>query len=436
MSRSITIQTPTGAPAVIAAPADGSDNLNADVSALIAEVEALRLRLAALEQRSPAAAPEQLPGRQARPRPSRKTVAWLTTGAALAMLAGASVVYGETDAFFISKEGDVAIGPHGGLFVGKAGNVGIGTDTPSPDSKLQVKGKIAAESLIVDNVGIGTQTPSPDNKLEVKGKIAAQSLNAAIDARSPVFATLDQSVKIEGSGGRNMFSDNEKAGDLRVGAAWGTPGIYSEKGDVVVGSVSNNVWLYGKVAISKQGDAQKRNQPETLYVDGGIKSTGTVVGNIKTRFQVNNNPELTLSKPNWRYLMTLTGGGRASRTQTIPTEVLIALCGPPDGCTAVLGRRLWSPNETTSWSNTFHFIYDSNALRFTADAPFNRDGFTIKGQNLNYVANAGSRGGDYCFLTPETWENNQNKGNLGNGLQLRIDGGDRPERECTLTLIP
>ncbi len=62
------------------------------------------------------------------------------------------------------------------------------------------------------NVGIGTYTPNAGNKLEVNGKIAAQSLN-----------TLDQSVKIEGSGGRNMFSDNEKAGDLRVGGAWGTP---------------------------------------------------------------------------------------------------------------------------------------------------------------------------------------------------------------------
>ena len=188
-------------------------NPNTDVSALLAEVATLRRRLAALEC-SQTAAPGSS-GRQAKPRTSRKTVGWLTTGAVLATIAGASVVYGQTavDAFFISKEGDVAIGPPGGLFVGKAGHVGVGTNTPSQD-----------------------------NKLEVKGKIAAQSLN-----------TLDQSAKIEGSAGRNMFSDSEKAGKLRVGAAWGTPGIYAEKGDVVVGSQSTNVWLYGKVAISTQG---------------------------------------------------------------------------------------------------------------------------------------------------------------------------------------
>ena len=105
-------------------PRDGSesDNVNTNVSALLAEVAALRQRLAALEERPQENPPKEPPGRQAKPRPSRKTVAWLTTGAVLAMLAGASAVYGQSavDAFFISKEGDVAIGPLGALFVGKA----------------------------------------------------------------------------------------------------------------------------------------------------------------------------------------------------------------------------------------------------------------------------------------------------------------------------
>jgi hypothetical protein len=262
-------------------PADDSqnDDVNANAPTLLAEVLALRHRLAALEERLQESPPKKPPRRQAKTRTSRKIVAWLTIGAALAMLAGASVVYGQTavDAFFISKEGEVSIGPPGGLFVGKAGNVAI-----------------------------GTYTPKADNKLEVNGKIAAQSLNAAVDARAPVLAMLDQSVKIEGSGGRNMFSDTEKAGNLRVGAAWGTPGIYSEKGDVVVGSQNNNVWLYGKVAISTQGDAQKRNQPETLYVDGGLKATGAVDGNMKVLYQRDDDPQTTYEKPLWRYHMSLT----------------------------------------------------------------------------------------------------------------------------------
>jgi hypothetical protein len=483
MSRSIPTQTPTGAPAVIAAPADGSDNPNNDVSALLAEVATLRQRLAALEQRSPAAAPaEPPPGRRARPRPSRKTVARLTIGATLAMLAGASVVYGQTavDALFISKEGDVAIGSSGGLFVGKAGNVAIGpsrfvssgykllVSTPEPKTKvstseaaglavttneadnpfglgIRLKGApaLADRSAVLQttdlnladggrlllqpiggNVGIGTYTPNAGNKLEVNGKIAAQSLN-----------TLDQSVKIEGSGGRNLFSDEEKAGNLRVGGVSNTPGIYSDKGDVIIASQSNNVWLRGKVAISTEADAKTRNQPETLYVDGGIKATGTVVGNIKTRLQVNNEAEKTSTKPNWRYHITLTAGDvrGGAKTQTIPRDVLIALCGEPDGCNAIVGRRLWSVNETTTWSNTFHFVYNKDTQGFRSDDPFKRDGSTVNGKG---VVRAGEAPGGYCFLTNETVVNNQFMNDKGAGMQLLLDRGDRPERGCELTLIP
>jgi hypothetical protein len=402
------------------APGDDSENddANAKASGLMEEVAALTHRLAALEERLQENPPKEPPGRQAKPRPSRKTVAWLTTGAALAMLAGVSVVYGQSavDAFFISKNGDVSIGPPGGVFVSNNGNVAIGPSragykllVSTPDQKtvsageaaglavttneadhpfglaIRLKGApaLADRSAVLQttdvgqadggrlllqlyggSVGIGT-TPKADNKLEVNGKVSASAL-----------ATLDQSVNIEGNGGRNLFSDEEKAGNLRVGGVSNTPGIYSDKGDVIVASASNNVWLRSKVAISTEADAKKRNQPETLYVDGGIKASGTVVGNIKTRVRVNDNPETTSAKPNWRYQMTLTGGNRDNRTRSIPRDVLIALCGPPDGCDVVLGRRLWSPNETTSWFNTFRFIYDKDTQRFRAGPPFNRDGST------------------------------------------------------------
>ena len=224
-------------------PADdnGNDSMSANDSALLAEVSALRHRLAALERLHDHPAKDSR-GRKAKPRPSRKTVAWLTTGAVVAMLAGVSAVYGQSavDAFFISKEGEVSIGRVGALFVSKAGNVGI-----------------------------GTSMPKPDNKLEVNGKIAASSVSAT------AFATTDKSVTIQGAGGRNLFKDSEGRGNLRVGAAYATPGIYSDDGDVVVASESKNVWLYGKVAISTKPKADERNKPETLYVDGGIKATGT-----------------------------------------------------------------------------------------------------------------------------------------------------------------
>jgi len=390
-------------------PADGSENddENANASALLAEVAALRHRLAALEERLQGNPPKEPPGRQAKPRTSRKIVARLTTGAVLAMLAGASVVYGQ-DAFFISKEGNVAIGPPGGLFVGKAGNVAIGTDTPSPD-----------------------------NKLEVKGKIAATSLNAAVDARAPVLATLDQSVKIEGSGGRNMFSDTENAGNLRVGAAWGTPGIYSEKGDVVVGSLSNNVWLAGKVAISTQGDVQKRNQPETLYVDGGIKAKGTVDGNMKVVYQRDDETQTTYEKPLWRYHMSLTARNYGGRTKTIPKEILAKLCGTRDGCEVRLGMTRWdNDSKTQTASGSYRFYYNPNDGHWrTAQGVNNGDGpeGVIGDGSTQHAVNIWNT----CFFTDGTYDKYQDQGDKNTGMQLLVwNGSGNAGRTCELTLIP
>jgi hypothetical protein len=51
-------------------------------------------------------------------------------------------------------------------------------------------------------------------------------------------------VTIWGLGGRNYFRDEEQRGRLRVGAAWGLPGIYSEDGeDVTVGASGGDVYI-------------------------------------------------------------------------------------------------------------------------------------------------------------------------------------------------
>ena len=177
----------------------------------------------------------------------------------------------------------------------------------------------------------------------------------------------------------------------------------------------------------------------TFFAEGGATFTGnlnvsgTVVGNIKTRLQVNNDAEKTSTKPNWRYHMTLTGGdvGGRAKTRTIPRDVLIALCGEPDGCNVVVGRRLWSANETTTWSNTFHFVYNKDTQGFKSNGPYNRDGSTVNGRG---VVRTGDAPGGYCYLTNETVVNDQFMGNKGDGMQLLLDRGGRPERICELTL--
>jgi hypothetical protein len=70
------------------------------------------------------------------------------------------------------------------------------------------------------NIGINTSTPT--ERLDVNGTVKAAGFSA-------------DGIQIEGLSGRNYFRDSEAVGELRVGAAWGLPGIYAESGRCVVG---------------------------------------------------------------------------------------------------------------------------------------------------------------------------------------------------------
>jgi microcystin-dependent protein len=85
-------------------------------------------------------------------------------------------------------------------------------------------------------------------------------------ARAAEPLTIGADGVILFNGKRNFFTDEENQGKLRVGAAWGVPGIYSQQGSVVVGSQNGNIWLNGKVGIGKKEPAQ------SLDVAGNVKA--------------------------------------------------------------------------------------------------------------------------------------------------------------------
>jgi hypothetical protein len=80
------------------------------------------------------------------------------------------------------------------------------------------------------------------------------------------------------AGKRNNFTDEENAGKLRVGAAWGVPGIYSEQGPIVVGSQNGNIWLNGKVGIG----ADKKAPSQNLDVGGAIAAQTLAITDAAT----------------------------------------------------------------------------------------------------------------------------------------------------------
>jgi hypothetical protein len=80
-------------------------------------------------------------------------------------------------------------------------------------------------------------------------------------------------LKLEGSGGRNFFLDEESKKEgvdldvgLRVGSVWNTNGIYSQKGPAVVGSQNNIIMLKGGVSV------QSETTKPTGIPEGGIRA--------------------------------------------------------------------------------------------------------------------------------------------------------------------
>lgn len=134
------------------------------------------------------------------------------------------------------------------------------------------QGQTTRRPFLQNKSGVGALEPDMAMRRarrQALGLGALASLFALISrgsARAAEAMTIDASGVVLFNGKRNFFTDEENKGKLRVGAAWGVPGIYSEQGSVVVGSQNGNIWLHGKVGIGK-------GEPvESLDVAGDVKA--------------------------------------------------------------------------------------------------------------------------------------------------------------------
>lgn len=115
-----------------------------------------------------------------------------------------------------------------------------------------------ADPLTVEKDGV----VKVEKALEVGGKVQADTVKVEkqLEVGPNGLGINDKGATIQGIDGRNYFQDSEKAGVLRVGGVWGIPGIYSEKGDVAVGSQS------GKIKLKGTAEANAINAEKTLEV--------------------------------------------------------------------------------------------------------------------------------------------------------------------------
>jgi len=169
---------------------------------------------------------------------------------------------------------------------------------------------------------------------------------------------------------------------------------------------------------------------------GSLNVSGVVDGNMKVVYQRDDEPQRTDQKPLWRYHMSLTAARYAGRTKTIPNEILTALCGKPDGCEVRLGMTRWdNDNETETASIVNRFYYSPADRRWRTNNPRDSAGI-IGGGGTTHAMDAWST----CYFTDGTYQNYQDQGDKGTGMQLLVgnNGGkyNNPARTCELTIIP
>jgi len=383
-------------------PADDSEigNVSADAPALLAEVEELRRRLAALEERLPRSAVADPPKRRQairQPRPQSKTetaerepdtAARLARRRALGLGALASLFafIGRSTARAADA---LTIEPDGATIYAKYINFGnrfgalLRLWDPGYEFGIQpatvyarsdknfawYKGGTYLQQELAPGGDGTTMMSLSDGNLAVSGNVTAggqfvgketttleKGLTVAGDA------TLQKSLAVAGP----MKIDGKNALEFGAGITKetnaGQIAYQKHSGDAldIVGAGTDGT--NRKIKFWAEGGAT---------LNGSLNLSGVVDGNVKVVYQKGDEVQTTYQKPLWRYHMSLTlGPNGQQRTKTIPREVLEALCGKGDGCEVRLGMRRWdNDNQTETLPIVFLFYLNPQDGHWMTSAP-------------------------------------------------------------------
>ena len=184
------------------------------------------------------------------------------------------------------------------------GELGI-SDSTKPDINLKNKtanGNLRLSvgssgtknnNIVISSEGnVGIKNEAPKNTLDVKGTVSATKyLNEkGEEIGKPNYdQRLDLNNGLNVKGGRTYFTDKENKGKVRVGAAYGIPGIYSEdQQDLLLGVHSSKNVLIGAngkyASVSGSGDMTVsgnillNNSSSSGKIEGGSPDNSIYLG--------------------------------------------------------------------------------------------------------------------------------------------------------------
>ena len=361
------------------------------------------------------------------------------------------------------------------LYIDEKGNIGIGTQQPL--SILAIKGKSTSDAKSImestANNGLSIETGSLTNNGFLSGIVwtagnnrdkPAAGIWAGIDPAKGSRLYLGTSnqlatgignpaitIKEDGNVGINAIEPQGFQVQLPENSRPAAPnsGVTMSGGEVGNASIelrnkgTGTPYIDFAQSTTADYDARIRlTEPGKLAIEGatilldkGEANALQVKQRLKTigRLQVDDNAETTYEVTD-RYHLSLSSKYRG-RTKTIPQDVLVALCGDPDGCQIRIGMTRWvNENQTAAASRSFLFYYGKDNGHWRADDEHYTEGIDGNGLTQHVIDTSSWH---TCYFTDAIYENSQDKGDKEKGMQLLwwAGGYNTDSRTCELTLI-
>jgi hypothetical protein len=310
------------------------------------------------------------------------------------------------------------------VYIDDTGKVGIGNTAPA--APLDVTGNAVISGQV--RIG-GAPDPASNRPLDVAGPGGIRIGQTAPQSdQNEIFFQDNGQIRSFDNNHRIIFDRSSAALELR------------ELGNIILSAGATAGQRTQKVIVTGAG----MNVNGDMTVTGGatVNGAATIAGALTlngsvsqtVQYQIDDNALTTFFKPMQRYHMSLTYRNYAGRTKTIPTDILIALCGKPDGCQVRLGMKGWeNATQTETASRSFVFYYSPANGRWRTS----EDKVGVVGNRT--IEHASDMGNWHaCYFTDGTYVAGGSAADNGTGMQLLVYTGGYPNatRTCELTLIP